>query len=132
MKPGGRCAHRSASVRKPVVELAKPDGGDELRRVLPFTHPRRLDRSQRSFGLCRSRSRCPGLRRATLQWCGGIAGDLPALRVHCDRAAATCHGGRHLKTERLSRKVYRTREDARAVVFDYIERFYNPLENLRS
>jgi transposase InsO family protein len=72
------------------------------------------------------------LRRATLQWCGGTAGDLPALRVHCDRAASTCHGGRHLKTERLSRKVYRTREDARAVVFDYIERFYNPLENLRS
>jgi len=32
-----------------------------------------------------------------------------------------------LKTERLSRKVYRTREDARADVFDYIERFYNPL-----
>ncbi len=32
-----------------------------------------------------------------------------------------------LKTERLSRKVYRTREDARADVLDYIERFYNPL-----
>ena len=33
-----------------------------------------------------------------------------------------------LKTERLSRKVYRTREDARANAFDYIERFYNPLK----
>jgi putative transposase len=32
-----------------------------------------------------------------------------------------------LKTERLSRKVYRTREEARADVFDYIERFYYPL-----
>jgi len=32
-----------------------------------------------------------------------------------------------LKTERLSRKVYRTREDARADVFDSIERFCNPL-----
>lgn len=31
-----------------------------------------------------------------------------------------------LNTERLSRKVYRTREEARCDVFDYIERFYNP------
>ena len=31
-----------------------------------------------------------------------------------------------LKTERTARKVFRTREQARAEVFDYIERFYNP------
>ncbi|PZX48581.1 putative transposase [Cereibacter changlensis] len=31
-----------------------------------------------------------------------------------------------LKTERTARKVYRTRNEARADVFDYIERFYNP------
>ena len=31
-----------------------------------------------------------------------------------------------LKTERTAGKVYRTRDDARADVFDYIERFYNP------
>jgi putative transposase len=31
-----------------------------------------------------------------------------------------------LKTERVSRKVYRTRAQARADVFDYIECFYNP------
>ena len=31
-----------------------------------------------------------------------------------------------MKTERVSRKIYRTRNDARADVFDYIERFYNP------
>ncbi len=31
-----------------------------------------------------------------------------------------------LKTERTARKAYRTRDDARADVFDYIERFYNP------
>jgi putative transposase len=31
-----------------------------------------------------------------------------------------------LKTERLARKIYRTRDAARAAVFDYIERFYNP------
>jgi putative transposase len=30
-----------------------------------------------------------------------------------------------MKTERTSRKVYRTRDEARADVFDYIERFYN-------
>lgn len=32
-----------------------------------------------------------------------------------------------LKTERTARKVYRTREQARADVFDYIERFYNSI-----
>jgi putative transposase len=31
-----------------------------------------------------------------------------------------------LKTERTARKVYRTRDAARADIFDYIERFYNP------
>ena len=31
-----------------------------------------------------------------------------------------------LKTERIARKTYRTRDQARADVFDYIERFYNP------
>jgi hypothetical protein len=31
-----------------------------------------------------------------------------------------------LKTERLARKIYRTRDAVWAEVFDYIERFYNP------
>lgn len=31
-----------------------------------------------------------------------------------------------LKTERTARKTYRTRDEARADVFDYIECFYNP------
>ena len=31
-----------------------------------------------------------------------------------------------LKTERVGRKTYRTRNHAKADVFDYIERFYNP------
>ena len=31
-----------------------------------------------------------------------------------------------LKTERAKRKTYRTRDQATADVFDYIERFYNP------
>lgn len=30
-----------------------------------------------------------------------------------------------LKTERIERKTYRTRNEARADEFDYIERFYN-------
>jgi putative transposase len=30
-----------------------------------------------------------------------------------------------LKTERIARKTYRTRDEAKADVFDYIERFYN-------
>ena len=31
-----------------------------------------------------------------------------------------------MKTERIARKVYRSRDQARSDVFDYIERFYNP------
>jgi putative transposase len=31
-----------------------------------------------------------------------------------------------LKTEWTARKIYRTRDEAKADVFDYIERFYNP------
>jgi putative transposase len=31
-----------------------------------------------------------------------------------------------MKTERIARKVYRTRDQARANIFDCIERFYNP------
>ena len=32
-----------------------------------------------------------------------------------------------LKTERTARKTYRTRSQAKADIFDYIERFYNPV-----
>lgn len=31
-----------------------------------------------------------------------------------------------MKDERVSRRHYRTRDHARADIFDYIERFYNP------
>ena len=31
-----------------------------------------------------------------------------------------------MKTERIDRRTCRSRDDARAKVFDYIERFYNP------
>jgi len=43
----------------------------------------------------------------------------------CDNAAMESFFST-LKTERLSRRQYRTRNDLRADVFDYIERFYNP------
>lgn len=42
-----------------------------------------------------------------------------------DNAAMECFFS-SLKTVRTARKVYRTRGDAKAVVFDYIERFTNP------
>ena len=32
-----------------------------------------------------------------------------------------------LKAERIGKKIYRTRDEAKAEVFDYIERFYNPV-----
>ena len=32
-----------------------------------------------------------------------------------------------LKRERIKRKIYATRDDARADIFDYIEMFYNPV-----
>ncbi|MFA7585938.1 MAG: IS3 family transposase, partial [Novosphingobium sp.] len=32
-----------------------------------------------------------------------------------------------LKRERIRRRIYRTREEARQDVFDYIEMFYNPV-----
>jgi putative transposase len=41
-------------------------------------------------------------------------------------AAGRPHGQRSLKTERTARKMYRSRNEAKADVFDYIKRFYNP------
>jgi transposase InsO family protein len=37
-----------------------------------------------------------------------------------------------LKTERTARKVYRSRDEAKADVFDYVERFYNGVRTHRS
>jgi len=42
----------------------------------------------------------------------------------CDNAAMESFFS-SLKTERTARKIYRTRDEAKADVFDYIERFYN-------
>ena len=43
-----------------------------------------------------------------------------------DNAAMECFFS-SLKTERIARKVYRSRNEAKADVFDYIECFYNPI-----
>jgi transposase InsO family protein len=42
--------------------------------------------------------------------------------AYCQTSSAT----NVLKTERTARKLYRMRDEAKADVFDYIERFYNP------
>ena len=49
----------------------------------------------------------------------------PLVRVTMARSAMESFFS-SLKTERMARKVYRIRNEARADVFDYIERFYNP------
>jgi putative transposase len=43
----------------------------------------------------------------------------------CDNAAMESFFS-SLKTERTGRKTYRTRDEAKTDVFDYIERLYNP------
>lgn len=45
---------------------------------------------------------------------------------NCWDNAATESFFSSLKTERIARKTYRTRDEARADVFDYVERWYNP------
>jgi len=45
---------------------------------------------------------------------------------NCWDNAATESFFSSLKTERVARKTYRTRDEARADVFDYVERWYNP------
>ena len=60
------------------------------------------------------------------EWCGL----LPGITCSMSRAGEVDNSAMEsffssLKTERTSRKVYRTRTQARADVFDYIERFYN-------
>ena len=44
----------------------------------------------------------------------------------CTRTVGVCTSLSSLKIERTARKTYRTRDEAKADVFDYIERFYNP------
>lgn len=47
------------------------------------------------------------------------------IRQRCDNAAMESFFS-SLKSERTASKIYRSRNEAKADVFDYIERFYNP------
>ncbi|WP_234832332.1 IS3 family transposase, partial [Rhodopseudomonas palustris] len=53
----------------------------------------------------------------------GTVSRLPSLYIWDNAAMESFFSS--LKTERVARKTYRTRDEARADVFDYIERFYN-------
>lgn len=55
----------------------------------------------------------------------GIVCSMSRAGEVCDNSAMESFFS-SLKTERTARKVYRSREQARSDVFDYIERFYNP------
>ena len=50
---------------------------------------------------------------------------IKAMTVRTQWAGATLNDTLLQITERIERKTYRTRNEARADVFDYIERFYN-------
>jgi putative transposase len=54
-----------------------------------------------------------------------IRSSMSAVGTCADNAAAESFFGL-LKRERVNRRQYRTRSEARADVFDYIERFHNP------
>jgi len=63
-----------------------------------------------------------------LEFTGAAQGILCSMsrKGDCWDNAATESFFSTLKTERTRRRRYTTRDDARADVFDYIERFYNP------
>lgn len=54
-----------------------------------------------------------------------ITSSMSAVGSCADNAAAEGFFGQ-LKRERVNRRIYRTRAQARTDIFDYIERFYNP------
>ncbi|MBB3884360.1 IS3 family transposase, partial [Acetobacter oeni] len=67
--------------------------------------------------------------------------DLPSDKITLPRRSSTVHAKRclayfphdglsffsSLKRERIRRRTYKTRQEARQDVFDYIEMFYNPV-----
>ena len=55
---------------------------------------------------------------------------MSAVGSCADNAAAESFFGR-LKRERVNRRRYRTRAEARADIFDYIERWHNPRQRRR-
>jgi transposase InsO family protein len=48
--------------------------------------------------------------------------------LECDNAVAESFFSL-LKKDRVKRKIYKTRDNARSEIFDYIEGFYNPRRN---
>lgn len=60
-----------------------------------------------------------------LLFAGIKVGGLDARRLRDNSAMESSFSS--MKTERTTRKVYRSREQARADALDYIERFYNPM-----
>ena len=59
-----------------------------------------------------------------------VIGSMSAVGSGADNAAAESFFGR-LKRERVNRRQYRTRVEARADIFDYIERWHNPRRRRR-
>jgi putative transposase len=55
----------------------------------------------------------------------GLIGSMSAVGSYADNAAVEGFFGM-LKRERVNRRNYRTRDEARSDIFDYIERFHNP------
>ena len=60
----------------------------------------------------------------------GLISSMSAVGSCADNAAAESFFG-VLKRERVNRRQYRTRSEARTDIFDYIERFYNPRKTRR-
>lgn len=56
----------------------------------------------------------------------GLVGSM-SRRGNCHDNAVAESFFQLLKRERIRRRIYNTREDARQDVFDYIEMFYNPV-----
>jgi putative transposase len=59
-----------------------------------------------------------------------VIGSMSAVGSCADNAAAESFFG-VLKRERVNRQHYRTRAEARADIFDYIERWHNPRQRRR-
>jgi hypothetical protein len=70
------------------------------------------------------------LRSAHISWPPPHHGSISAVGRCADNAAAESFFG-VLKRERVNRRQYRTRAEARADLFDYIERWHNPPQRRR-
>ena len=136
---GGELDRLEAAPRSPASDqlgLEEPDDALGQRVVVAVADAAdRPDRSERRFGMLITTSFAEVLRR-TLESTQYTSE--PSRRLMADNGV-TCSMSRSgnvwdnaamesffssLKTERVHQKVYRTRDAARADVFDYVERFY--------